>query len=720
MFEEDLAERVDDLFCEIVGGIGTNRDMDTISMLLTGWIIFVFLAVALVKYLYIRFVKKSHYEAEVQEQSVVSASATEVKANATTDDAIASEPSQPTANGAPRGVVKSSKVVETLTGPKVIQSNRPHRPLRRRRISKDSISIETSIDTSSFLPEGSFSSSPCTGPDEDIVEYINKCHGWLFGDQRTRPLEDVKEAFMDAMNRSLRDGDKKNELAISVVNVSIDDNMQFSNIFAECIKPNTVKVTADCDVQMKGEITVSSKDLGIKRCDFFVDRLNGRLSSLIESKNKIAVIKLDGWPEICMAISTNSPSKGKSTLDPKLTEAIADRITATLRNTVVEVELDRLQDFPKAPEFSPIQVEDNTKKYLLVKVVRGTDLGVLKGCSEPFVVVELDDPAQKFQTTVQEKQSPIWNENFVFNVIPNVGEMLFEVHDKDGDKFLGCNILSIDDIGTEKTRVLPLKSRRMEKSETFTGAIEVQFTFLDEKEFKSREITEKASIKKGDESGGAGLPGQYGDDRGRRKTRRGDIFTSLRRRLSKTRSHSVVTTEARSEDGEEGKDTVSDKDDIFKRSVSADRHSLLSQQGRLMLGSGLGSARSSVSELSAISGHSTTTYVHENSTLVIECMENRIRKYYLVPPHLAETGKWKKRGKKLHIYNDHTFVAKHISSGKICEICTVRLPFALGKQGYQCRDCKMICHKECHVRAPSYCPKTSVYDIELEYLQEGH
>jgi len=116
-------------------------------------------------------------------------------------------------------------------------------------------------------------------------------------------------------------------------------------------------------------------------------------------------------------------------------------------------------------------------------------------------------------------------------------------------------------------------------------------------------------------------------DRGRRKTRRGDIFTSLRRRLSKNRSHSVVTAEARNADADEEKDNASDKDDIFKRSVSADRHSLLSH-GRLGIGSGgLGSARSSVSELSAISGHSTTTYVHENSTLVIECMENRIRKY---------------------------------------------------------------------------------------------
>lgn len=176
------------------------------------------------------------------------------------------------------------------------------------------------------------------------------------------------------------------------------------------------KVTADCNVQMKGEITVSSKELGIKRCEFVVDRLNGRISSLVETKNKMAVVKLDGWPEICMAISGSSPSKGTNNLDQKLSETIADRITATLRNTVVEVELDRLQGFPQPPELSSLPAlpgDDIPKKYLLAKVVRGTDLGVLKGCSEPYVVVELDDPPQKFQTTAQEKQSPVWNENFV-------------------------------------------------------------------------------------------------------------------------------------------------------------------------------------------------------------------------------------------------------------------------------------------------------------------
>lgn len=163
---------------------------------------------------------------------------------------------------------------------------------------------------------------------------------------------------------------------------------------------------------MTGEITVSSKELGIKRCNFCVDRLNGRLSTMLETKNKVAVIKLDGWPEICMSITACSPSKREKDLDSKLIENIADRITATLRSTVVDVELDRLQQFPEAPSLSPL-AEDKSKKYLLVKVVRATDLGVLKGCSEPYVVVELDDPSQKFQTSTQEKSSPVWNENFV-------------------------------------------------------------------------------------------------------------------------------------------------------------------------------------------------------------------------------------------------------------------------------------------------------------------
>lgn len=96
------------------------------------------------------------------------------------------------------------------------------------------------------------------------------------------------------------------------------------------------------------------------------------------------------------------------------------------------------------------------------------------------------------------------------------------------------------------------------------------------------------------------------------------------------------------------------------------------------------SRRSSLSESSAISGFSSAsakTYVHEASTLVLETMENGVKRWkaiylgprgfyllwpfvlsrhFLVPLAIAQKPRWRKKGTKLHIYNDHTFVAKHL------------------------------------------------------------
>ena len=37
-----------------------------------------------------------------------------------------------------------------------------------------------------------------------------------------------------------------------------------------------------------------------------------------------------------------------------------------------------------------------------------------------------------------------------------------------------------------------------------------------------------------------------------------------------------------------------------------------------------------------------------------------MRRHYLVPNNLAKRGKWRKKGSKLHIFNEHVFVARHI------------------------------------------------------------
>ncbi|XP_014204637.1 uncharacterized protein LOC106636670 isoform X2 [Copidosoma floridanum] len=186
-------------------------------------------------------------------------------------------------------------------------------------------------------------------------------------------------------------------------------------------------------------------------------------------------------------------------------------------------------------------------------------------------------------------------------------------------------------------------------------------------------------------------------DRGRTRKKRRDFFGTIKKRLgrSKTRSSSV------------GPDGDPNHEDAHSRSISADR----ARDGR-----DEHSRRSSISEVSVVSGLSSKTYVNEASTLVLETLENGIRKHYLVPLSLAQKSKWKKKGTKLHIYNDHTFIAKHISGGTTCDVCKRTLARRLGKQGYECRDCLMKCHKHCHVKVESMCPTTTIQSIELSLL----
>ncbi|XP_057324078.1 uncharacterized protein LOC130666812 isoform X2 [Microplitis mediator] len=196
-------------------------------------------------------------------------------------------------------------------------------------------------------------------------------------------------------------------------------------------------------------------------------------------------------------------------------------------------------------------------------------------------------------------------------------------------------------------------------------------------------------------------------ERGRTRRKRRDFFGTIKKRLNRSRNRSRSA-------GPEG-DT--NHEDAHSRSISADRardpgSALLSVPGKEEH-----SRRSSLSEASAISGTSTRTYVNEASTLVLETLENGVKKHYLVPLSLAQKSKWRKKGTKLHIFNDHTFIAKHMPGGTVCEVCKRTLARRLGKQGYECRDCLMKCHKHCHVKVESLCSTSTIQSIELSFTQ---
>ncbi|KAH0540896.1 hypothetical protein KQX54_020411 [Cotesia glomerata] len=190
------------------------------------------------------------------------------------------------------------------------------------------------------------------------------------------------------------------------------------------------------------------------------------------------------------------------------------------------------------------------------------------------------------------------------------------------------------------------------------------------------------------------------EQRGRTRRKRRDFFGTIKRRLNRSRNRSRSA-------GPEGD---INHEDAHSRSISADR---ARDPGS---GKEEHSRRSSLSEASAISGTSTRTYINEASTLVLETLENGVKKHYLVPLSLAQKSKWRKKGTKLHIFNDHTFIAKHMPGGTVCEVCKRTLARRLGKQGYECRDCLMKCHKHCHVKVESMCSTSTIQSIELSLL----
>ncbi|XP_043947597.1 uncharacterized protein LOC108030165 isoform X7 [Drosophila biarmipes] len=211
------------------------------------------------------------------------------------------------------------------------------------------------------------------------------------------------------------------------------------------------------------------------------------------------------------------------------------------------------------------------------------------------------------------------------------------------------------------------------------------------------------------------------DDRGRSKKR--NFFGTLKKRLSRSKTRTLSADQPNNNSHKSLSATNSNTtatatglprtatgtlNGDSSRSLSVDRATL---------------SKSNSLESSAISGFSSAsnkTYVHEASTLVLETVENGVKRHFIVPLAIAQRPRWRRKGTKLHIYNDHTFIAKHLSgSGLQCSICMKSIPRRPGKQGYECRDCQLICHKQCHIRAPQACPNPTVLSMELTKLNSA-
>nr|XP_012139466.1 PREDICTED: uncharacterized protein LOC100877431 isoform X3 [Megachile rotundata] len=872
----DLAERVDDLICSFDSAGDTT--MDTLSMLIFGWMLFGLVVLCVGKYVYNRFVLNELPSGTIvtaKDGHIIHGDSVGVGGGVASgggsggggggggvgggvksaplgkqkilSSASGSSVSGTGGSGTGATVSGSHGVINHPTGSGTAASAPsgsyvpPTPPVRKRLTARKTSGALISPARSSkslHLPTA-------TGADPDAVRWVNEVIVWLYSDPAI--LDELLAVWVGSLNDFTANSVDEHGVGVEFVRVLPETYPpNLSNIFCECDSKDDVTITCDCEatpaLQLKAFRRKADK-LEVSHYRVNVNRFRARLNVICITEKLLLDLKCDGWPEVKVSLAQVGTIK-KDLDESQLQEVVTEIVIGALRGTNVHLNLFQYPSCPRLwreppqtqPSFSmPMHYDSmNTStgslqqlrqrvqnqnqmaaqhqyvtgdRRLLVKVVRAADLGGEQGSTEPYCVVELDEPPQKNQTSVKkDTKNPLWDEAFLFDVNRNTSEVLLEVYDRanKSQRFLGLGIVGIDELlaNPSQRQIIPLQNRPYEE-EDITGTLTVEFLFIEgaevpqigNKPYKVKETIKPVSptprtytptnlisdnslnynngnstlilydstvqfegdyltngnvvdspYRTGQSNGNKGtlivhsqqrvaltesgnwqeISPEHGpkdtsatsgpestpnssnsEERGRTRRKRRDFFGTIKKRLSrsKTRSRSV---------GPEGD---ANHEDAHSRSISADRARDPGSARLSIPGREEHSRRSSLSEASGISGASTRTYVNEASTLVLETLENGIKKHYLVPLSLAQKSKWRKKGTKLHVFNDHTFIAKHMAGGTVCEVCKRTLARRLGKQGYECRDCQMKCHKHCHVKVDSMCPTSTIQSIELTYIK---
>ncbi|XP_053965925.1 uncharacterized protein LOC128868160 isoform X15 [Anastrepha ludens] len=840
----DLADQIDDYICSFEG-IG-DLTMDSLAMFIFIWAVLALFIVWLCKFLYNKYVANNNKtptsQSNSRQSSVVPSGASTTKTEASKR---LSEPREVMASKADfkdlaakpagaRGRTPVGGAVGGVVGP------------RRRMVRQGSTGPESRKKR--YVPPP----SNVVGPETISVTWTSQAFRWLYSDLVI--VNELLTSWVIALNDTLKKSMEGHGVAVEVVRVLPDSPPpSLNNIFCNCDEnnPSDMLITFDCDAQPVLQVKTLRQKAGkadVSHYKVTVSRFRARMATAMNYNNLKGEMKVDGYPDIRVAMNSVGAIKPLDQDEQQLQGVISDIIIGALRDTVYPVDFSIYATCPRAeidpldmPVIYPVNYDPLAQnmegsnlsglqpmisgRRLLVKIVKGEGLLDAK---DPYVVMEMDEPAQKNQTGARQGATPYWDEHFLFELSPQSAEILFEVYDRpvnaaDPAKFLGLGLVGIDElaVGPASTQVLTLQPRPYE-THPVSGTITVDFVFIDgaeipagPKPYKLKEALKISTpminehMKNGADLANAavralqdgalsttGQPSKstliihsvqrnqnnsnafkfghpnaasspqghngysplngnsaangsqsYGyqnnslprnggatstplssadlDERGRSKKR--NFFGTLKKRLSrsKTRTHSAdrgALTPSQNNNGTTPTGTLNGD----SRSLSVDR-AVMSKSNSL--GPRVGSSRldhsrqSSISESSAISGFSSAsnkTYVHEASTLVLETIENGVKRHFIVPLAIAQRPRWRRKGTKLHIYNDHTFIAKHLSGGGLqCQVCMKSIPRRPGKQGYECRDCNLICHKQCHIRAPQACPNPTVLSMELSKLNSA-
>nr|XP_043066231.1 uncharacterized protein LOC108125016 isoform X6 [Drosophila bipectinata] len=829
----DLADQIDDYICSFEG-LG-DLTMDSLAIFIFLWAVLALFSVWLIKLLYHKYLNKGKAPsaATSRQSSVAPGSGSPTSGSGKTEkrlseprdllatkSKVAEDLAKPLAAGAAggaRGRSSASPLNSAAAGP------------RRRVVRQSSTGPENRKKR--YVPPP----SNVVGPETSSVTWTSQVFRWLYSD-----LVIVNELLMSwviAINDSLRKSVEEHGVAVEVVRVLPDSPAPgLNNIFCNCDEnnPADMLITFDCDAMPVLQVKTFRQKAGKVETSHYkvtVSRFRARMAIPMNYNTLKGEMRVEGYPDVRIAMNSVGAIKPMDQDEQQLQTVISDILTTALRDTVYPVDFSIYSTCPRA-DVEPLELPHNMEhlsgglrdsqrmvsgRRLLVKIVKGEGL---RDAHDPYVVIEMDEPAQKNQTGTQRGSKPYWDEHFLFELSPQSAEILFEVYDhpviaSDPPKFLGLGLVGIDElaVGPASTQLLQLQPRPYE-TQPVSGAITVDFVFIEGAEIpagtrpqhlkEALRISTPAineHIRNGADLADAAVRALQdgalsGTGNGGQPSKSTLIIHSVQRvalnedgRLEVTQAPTELdeavaqaferaASEAQAElqlQEKQADAEVADANDSGNNTINEDstaeygqpnaasspngssyhnNYSLngngngntngsgynslprngggglsasqLAQQNSsgYMDGSDVvddrGRSKKQSSAISGFSSASNKTYVHEASTLVLETIENGVKRHFIVPLAIAQRPRWRRKGTKLHIYNDHTFIAKHLSgSGLQCSICMKSIPRRPGKQGYECRDCQLICHKQCHIRAPQSCPNPTVLSMELTKLNSA-
>jgi len=168
----DLADKIDDLICSFEGGGDTT--MDTVAMLLFGWIIFGLFVYGIGKFIYTKYVKSA--ASKTNAVAAAAAATTSVSEETITKRSVGKE----TRNAG--GYIPPTPPVRKRIGSK---KGAPSGPLK----------TAPKLTPANLPP-------PATGPDSESVHWVNQVFAWLYSDPVA--LNELLGVWVQSLNESTK------------------------------------------------------------------------------------------------------------------------------------------------------------------------------------------------------------------------------------------------------------------------------------------------------------------------------------------------------------------------------------------------------------------------------------------------------------------------------------------------------------------------------------